>query len=132
MADSRITPIREQVEDRKGWRNIPSRPNASTYPHRRNKMMEKIVLIGSMAVSVMLLMGICGLYKIARQWREVLKVKNQLLDAKQNERLYSQTLEQKMRKLEGELEASKAEAVYWEGLTRKFEDEVMKIATGKG
>ena len=95
-------------------------------------MMEKIVLIGSMAVSVMLLMGICGLYKIARQWREVLKVKNQLLDAKQNERLYSQTLEQKMRKLEGELEASKAEAVYWEGLTRKFEDEVMKIATGKG
>lgn len=90
--------------------------------------MEEIILFALVAESIFVLAGVLIAY---RKWRPVLKAaKTAAVDLAQ-ERIYGRAMANRVRAVEHELQTERMERMYWEKLTHTFEDEVMKIATGK-
>lgn len=90
--------------------------------------MERIILIGLIGQLVCV---IAAALILQRKWRPAMLEAEKITVVLKKERAYSKVLEEKVRSLEHDVRTAAAEALYWERLTRKFEDEVMKIATGR-
>lgn len=90
--------------------------------------MDKWILFGCLT---QLFFVVVGAFILNRKWRPAMLAAGTITAELQSERAYSSDLAERVKKLDAELTQERGDRIYWERLCRNFEDEVMKIATGK-
>jgi hypothetical protein len=88
-------------------------------------MRQLIILYFCLAFQLIWIVG------LLRGRKRIIQKAVEFFNANQKQQTVAATLARRVDKAENELTAALNDAAYWEGLARKFEEEVLKIAAGE-